>query len=291
MIERAKTPTRDDALTARLKLLRNQQDSPSGEAKSSSPRQASAQASTPTRKLNTKASAEKDSQDGMFATDDDTLEELLKDTEEDATHEEPNDEQVKALLEQLSADIPKDTQPDEEENENSVDESDDDKTDEQVDDVIERYRDEAEQDEKDEERAMHDTLALPAVPTNLEDMPTSPPASSDLNDITARLAALKSPTKGQDNDELSFPSVPTSRPSGKPVKRLTSKTAYTDDDVDSWCTVCLEDATLRCLGCDDDVYCTRCWKEMHVLPAAAFDDRTHKAVQFTRDKKERKVAI
>ncbi|PHH92311.1 hypothetical protein CDD83_7900 [Cordyceps sp. RAO-2017] len=63
---------------------------------------------------------------------------------------------------------------------------------------------------------------------------------------------------------------------------MTSRTRYTDADVDSWCTVCLDDAALRCLGCDDDPYCARCWREMHRGPAAAFDDRSHRCVQFAR---------
>ena len=91
--------------------------------------------------------------------------------------------------------------------------------------------------------------------------------------------------------------MPTSRPAKAP-KRLESRTKYTDDDVDSWCTVCLADATLLCLGCGDpdegkegDPYCTRCWREMHVGPAAAFDDRTHRAVQLRRSRKKDKVAL
>ncbi|EHK39765.1 hypothetical protein TRIATDRAFT_303055 [Trichoderma atroviride IMI 206040] len=112
-----------------------------------------------------------------------------------------------------------------------------------------------------------------------------------MDDITARMAALRAPT----DDSFSLPSVPSSKPSAgdKPVKRLTSKTDYTDDDIDTWCTVCLNDATLRCLGCDDDPYCTRCWREMHIGPAAAFDDRSHKAVQFTRARKkdQQRVAL
>lgn len=30
-----------------------------------------------------------------------------------------------------------------------------------------------------------------------------------------------------------------------------------------WCTVCNEDATIRCVGCDGDLFCRQCFKEIH----------------------------
>jgi hypothetical protein len=171
-----------------------------------------------------------------------------------------------------------------------------------VDEVIARFRDEAEveaalaktktpdresESEPEQTTSKTEDIALPDVPSDLADIPSSKRAgSADIDDITARLAALRAPSP--DEDSLALPSVPTSKPSGQPVNRLTSRTNYTDDDVESWCTVCLEDATLRCPGCDDDVYCTRCWYEMHRGPQAGFDERSHKAVQFTKDKKTEK---
>ncbi|KAK1984653.1 hypothetical protein LZ30DRAFT_585787 [Colletotrichum cereale] len=123
-------------------------------------------------------------------------------------------------------------------------------------------------------------LSLPSVPSG------APQHDADTdfdNDIAARMAALSG--LGSSLDGMGLPSVPTFQPADRAVRRLTSKAGYTDEDADTWCTVCLEDATLQCLGCED-VYCARCWHEMHVGPAAAFDDRTHKAVRFVKPKKD-----
>lgn len=266
--------------------------------------------------------------ESVFETDDQTLEELLADVtpEENPPQrqpDEPSDEQVKALLEQLSKEVPQEDVSSKdakrEEQESGSDDSDGEKMNREADEVIDRFRDEAEieasrkrgsDNESDNESIAGGDgnnddgpgtkepadLDMPSVPSNLDDLPTTKgtgaaPKPKTVDDITARMAALRAPSNDEDDDggdTLQLPSVPSSRPAGKPVKRLTSRTNYTDDDVDSWCTVCLEDATLRCLGCDDDVYCTRCWKEMHVGPAAAFDDRTHRAVHFTRNKKKEK---
>lgn len=227
--------------------------------------------------------------DEIFKTDDTTLEELLDDEDEGTPQNEPNDAEVQRLLEQLEAEMPRD---DADEEHDGVE-----PTDKEVDDVIARYRDELEvekslvesdDDEQGEETFTEDDSVLPSVPDDI-DSGADHPSSANLDDLQSRMASLRASSVEPDL----LPSVPSSKPSGKPVNRLTSRGKYTDDDVDSWCTVCLEDATLKCVGCDGDPYCARCWKEMHVGSAAAFDDRSHKAVQFTRDrkKKEKKVAL
>ncbi|KAK5992462.1 hypothetical protein PT974_05867 [Cladobotryum mycophilum] len=327
-IERTKPATREDTLAARLKSLRAQDEaSPSSKVERTTPQ------STPSKSLATPSSIigitsgpeplelnDGDDVDAMFQTDDQTLQELLGDVgPEETPAEEPSDEKVKALLEEISRSIPRDDEPGEEQPEDDKkakdsDDSDGEHMQDEVDEVIAKFRDEMEleaalgkdeeeQSENDEPHNQNaeDTppnpdLALPSLPSNLDDLPSAPvprATSADIDDITARMAALRSPgTTTTQDGSLDLPSVPSSRPSGKPVNRLSSKTNYTDDDMDGWCTVCLEDATLQCLGCDDDVYCTRCWKEMHIGPSAGFDERSHKAVHFTKaKKKEKKVAL
>ncbi|KAH8173817.1 hypothetical protein LIA77_05236 [Sarocladium implicatum] len=325
-IERAKTPTKEDALAARLKSLRSQDSSPHTTTPTRSSR-APAPALV-NRQPSFQAPTEKtrdEDVDDAFQTDDKTLEDLLSDVGEGENSfavgvAEPDDAKVKALLEELADSIPQDEEEegkkrrtrgaDEDEEEDDDDDSDGEKMGKEVDDVMARYRDEVEMDralghddeeKKEEEDESHGglrqsveddpgaTLDLPSVPP--DSTSSLPSVPSDINSLTTRLAALRTPSSPSSADPSTLlPSVPTSKPSKQP-NRLTSRTNYTDEDADSWCTVCLEDATLRCIGCDEDVYCTRCWREMHVGERAGFDERGHRAVQFTRDGKGEKKRV
>lgn len=140
-------------------------------------------------------------------------------------------------------------------------------------------------------------LALPEVPSLLADpVPSTadgggggPTAGQDRrsldfeNDIATRMAALKGLGAGTDTDAFGLPSAPTFQPEDRPLRTVYRRPGYTDEDQKTWCVVCLEDATVRCQGCDGDVYCARCWREMHVGPAAGFDERGHKWAKFERD--------
>lgn len=36
--------------------------------------------------------------------------------------------------------------------------------------------------------------------------------------------------------------------------------AQEEEEEDTWCCLCNDDATLKCLDCEDDPFCTRCYK-------------------------------
>lgn len=143
--------------------------------------------------------------------------------------------------------------------------------------------------------SMVDPFNLPGVPTELQDQPglteTLPDDADFEADITSRMAALKG-LGGNDRslpsaptsqvDELGLPVAPTFAPEDRPVKGVYKRYGYTDEDAKTWCTVCLEDGAIRCFGCDDDIYCARCWKEMHVGPSAGYEERSHRWEKFVR---------
>jgi hypothetical protein len=148
-------------------------------------------------------------------------------------------------------------------------------------------------------RSAHDELSLPTVPSQLvdpvdetaidgdEDVASEIKKSLDFeNDITVRMAALRGLGSGINTDSFGLPSAPTFQPDERSPKPNAGKkekgAGYTDEDQKTWCIVCLEDATVRCTGCDDDVYCSRCWRDMHVGPAAGYDERGHKGVKFEK---------
>jgi len=122
-------------------------------------------------------------------------------------------------------------------------------------------------------------LSLPAAPSKLPE-PTTEPSRKSMDfesDITARMAALQG--LGATN-ELGLPSPPTFKPADKPVKGVMKK--YTDEEIESWCIICNDDATVKCMGCDGDLYCANCWKEGHMGPDVGWEERRHKWTTFKK---------
>ncbi|KAF2750706.1 hypothetical protein M011DRAFT_464530 [Sporormia fimetaria CBS 119925] len=186
--------------------------------------------------------------------------------------------------------------------------------------LLERFLAEAALDKQDETMAENDARsASPSQPRfenpqdtspNLDpldlDLPTAPgilpsssPSTTTPNEdaLTARLAALYRSTPQSSSsatDPLGLPTTPSSIPSAPTTtnpKTSSSLEKYTDDEIDSWCIICNDDATLRCLGCDGDLYCAGCWTEGHKGESAGWEERRHKAVLFRKAGKEKKKRL
>ena len=80
--------------------------------------------------------------------------------------------------------------------------------------------------------------------------------------------------------DFALPSAPTTLPSKKPAITMSKQ----DDDVETWCIICLEDATVRCVGCDGDLYCRRCWREGHTGEDAGYEEKMHKWQVYSKAK-------
>ena len=74
-------------------------------------------------------------------------------------------------------------------------------------------------------------------------------------------------------DQLILPSAPTNVPGAVQSRRKPG--AATDEEIDTWCIICCANATVRCFGCDKDLYCWGCWREGHTGEDAGLEERRH----------------
>lgn len=128
--------------------------------------------------------------------------------------------------------------------------------------------------------------------TVVEDGPTtsSQPTAFNLPNTPTKLLPLTQPSPAA--PLFALPATPTAAPTRKPpvsVFMNTSLRKHTDEEISSWCCICLDDATLQCLGCaeegaenHEDLYCERCWREGHTGEDAGLEQRRHRAVTLAK---------
>ena len=149
------------------------------------------------------------------------------------------------------------------------------------------------EEEQKHKEASEPAFTFPSAPTKLPDPPApqqaqDQPSKKSLdftNDITARMAALS----GLSTKDLGMPSAPSFKPSENKkqdakneYKGLEKYERFTDEDIDSWCVICQDDATVVCKGCEGDLYCASCWKEGHLGADAGVEERGHKWSKYKR---------
>lgn len=122
---------------------------------------------------------------------------------------------------------------------------------------------------------------LPGVPSSEPKAPEELPDDEESRDfaakIAARMDALKNPAHGY--DALGLPSAPTAAPikkSSLPVRKA--------EQVVTWCSICTDDATILCHGCEGQLYCARCWKEGHLGLEVGWEERGHEWEKFRAPK-------
>ncbi|KAI1827840.1 hypothetical protein F4861DRAFT_491412 [Xylaria intraflava] len=346
IIERAKAPSREDALTSRLRSLRDRgpessvsdaKDQHGGDGGSTESRSTEETESFTRHNLESQQFSMPiqitDDVDPLLHTDDETLEELLADLRSDdawldemAAEEEHR--RVTALLKNLSgsASASADLEgqdatriaPQKDGEDSSTDDSEGELMSTEIDSVLAKAMDEMEWEKANQPRSLSpQPVSTPPSPPqkadqsrqgaqdgghfNLPTVPSEPQGQADMPalseqtkadadfaaSIASRMAALKlsgpralPSVPNTAVDALGLPQVPTSALSDSPVPGLAGRS--TDETQRNWCVVCLEDGTVRCLGCEtgDNMYCARCWKEMHVGPRAGYDERGHSWEMF-----------
>lgn len=60
--------------------------------------------------------------------------------------------------------------------------------------------------------------------------------------------------------EAKLPEIPGDGDDEDEVIPISDEVEDTDDDILTWCVICNEDARLKCLDCDGDIYCLECFR-------------------------------
>jgi hypothetical protein len=160
--------------------------------------------------------------------------------------------------------------------------------------ISEEHEDETIQRTEDEEADEYIQIALAAVKLDEAEPPVGPSRDVDGDDDNAETttelpsaptSSLRASPQAESNGFL--PSAPTFAPlTRSTAAKATQK--FADEDIETWCIICSDDATVRCLGCDGDLYCGNCWNEGHRGPDAGYEEKMHKAVAYVKNGKEEK---
>uniref|UniRef100_A0A8C4PQZ1 Zinc finger FYVE-type containing 19 n=1 Tax=Equus asinus TaxID=9793 RepID=A0A8C4PQZ1_EQUAS len=111
-----------------------------------------------------------------------------------------------------------------------------------------------------------------------------PDSDDDEDEETAIQRVLQQLTEEAALDEASgfnIPMEPTPQPRAQshraePEAQAMAPRPEAEEEELPWCCICNEDATLRCAGCDGDLYCARCFREGH----DAFDLKEHQTSPY-----------
>lgn len=80
---------------------------------------------------------------------------------------------------------------------------------------------------------------------------------------------------------LELPSAPTTAPRRK--EKAEGKPP-SNEEIETWCVICCNDAKVRCFGCDKDLYCWGCWREGHMGEDAGLEEKGHVWERYKKPK-------
>ncbi|XP_058116544.1 abscission/NoCut checkpoint regulator [Anopheles ziemanni] len=173
---------------------------------------------------------------------------------------------------------------------------------EQVQDLIGRYADETKLDKELESKRMEQDdeimrrlnalrefrtggIADGATTSSGPSRPALPDSDSDDGLTDEELAKKLAQRYAEEGKlEAKLPPADSDEEVLSPVKTSPRPGNEGDEEELPWCTICNEDAVLRCLGCDNDLYCNSCFKEFHYDE----DPREHKTLAFKQKVKKHK---
>lgn len=136
-------------------------------------------------------------------------------------------------------------------------------------------------DEETEEEAMQRILKKISEEAALDEASgynIPPELRGPRNIETGKCSKTKVPAQG---------SVVSSKPKPKPSTQAAAARRLSDsEDEDElpWCCICNHDATVRCHGCDGDLYCKRCFREGH----DEYDRKDHRTSSYSAPKKAKR---
>ncbi|XP_063080045.1 abscission/NoCut checkpoint regulator [Engraulis encrasicolus] len=138
-------------------------------------------------------------------------------------------------------------------------------------------------DEETEEEAMQRVLKMMSEEAALDEM-------SGYNNIPPRNTGPRNNegNKTTKSKVLAQGGVQSCKPRPAATASALQRSNSDDDDDDAeelpWCCICNRDATIRCHGCDGDLYCRRCFGEGH----DEFDMKDHRTSSYSSTKKGKK---
>uniref|UniRef100_A0A8C0WPX0 FYVE-type domain-containing protein n=1 Tax=Castor canadensis TaxID=51338 RepID=A0A8C0WPX0_CASCN len=102
-----------------------------------------------------------------------------------------------------------------------------------------------------------------------------PDSDDDEDEEAAIQRVMQQLTEEAALDEASGFNIPV-EPAPPPRAQPCRAEPVAEDEELPWCCICNEDASLRCAGCDGDLYCARCFQEGH----DAFELKEHQTLAY-----------